>query len=213
MSDSALWSAERIARLISAAQSGSTDSLNALLVAVRPGLVTFFSRRLARDQAEDLTQAALIRIVRALPSIEPVRGDRFISTVAVNLLRTAFAQRARDRSRWAPVNLAKVFSTQTALDLHVEYEELTRAVHRACSVSLPPALQEVVLGVLRGETPTEIAKRLQLNPTTVRTRLVRARKILQLELAPYLDVSGAEEVIGEIGESSPRKRSSRIGSD
>lgn len=90
---------------------------------------------------------------------------------AVNLLRTAYSQRAREQRRWAPEELAEGVET-TAADRHTEYEELARAVHRVCSAKLPPNLQEIVLGLLRGETPVEIATRLQLNPTTVRTRLL-----------------------------------------
>jgi len=52
---------------------------------------------------------------------------------------------------------------------------------------MSPKLQEVVLGLLRGETPEGTAVRLRLNPVTVRTRLARARAILRRELRPYLD--------------------------
>lgn len=189
-----------ITNLVSDAQRGPTSAINPLLSTLRPALVSFFARRLSHDAAEDLTQAALLRITRALPSIEPDRADRFIVTVACNLLRTAYSQRARDHRRWAPEESAEgiELGTTTAADRHAEYEELARAVHRVCAAELPPKLQEIVLGLLRGETPTEIATRLQLNPVTVRTRLLRARAILRRELEAYIDLPelDAQDCVG-----------------
>ena len=188
MSYSSQWPpAESVERLVSAAQSGSATSVDALLSALRPPLVGFFAHRLSDDEAEDLAQAALLRITRALPKIEPDRADRFIVTIACNLVRTAYARRARDQRRWAPEELADTAELSTAADRHAEFEELARKVHRICAAEMSPKLQEVMLGLLRGETPEETAERLKLNPVTVRTRLVRARAILRRELRPYID--------------------------
>lgn len=71
-----------------------------------------------------------------------------------------------------------------------EYTELARAVHRVASAHLTQPQREVVLGLLRGEDTGEIATRLGISPVTVRTRLMRARAILQDELRSYLDRSG-----------------------
>jgi RNA polymerase sigma-70 factor (ECF subfamily) len=147
--------------------------------------VAFFARRLSPDEAEDLAQVTLVRIAHALPWIEADRADDFIATVARNRLRTAYRRWARDTQRRAPASLAEtVESPITAADLHAEWEELARIVARVAAARLPPALNDVVLGVLRGETPTEIAERLHLNPVTVRTRLLRARVMLRDELRP-----------------------------
>lgn len=200
MSYSSEWpAAETIARLVSEAQSGSTDSVETLLSALRPPLVGFFARRLTDDAAEDLAQAALLRIARALPSIDPDRADRFIVTIACNLIRTAYSRRAREQGRWAPEEFADTVHA-TAADRHAEYEELAREVHRICAAELPPGLQEVMLGILRGETPIEIAERLELNPVTVRTRLMRARAIMRRELRPFLDLD--EDVLDRRAEAT-----------
>lgn len=196
MSYSSQWpAADAVARLVADGQSGSAASVDALLSALRPALVGFFARRLSEDAAEDLAQAALLRISRALPSIEPDRADRFIVTIACNLARTAFTQRSREQRRWAPVELADSAEEATsAADRHAEYAELAREVHRVCAAELPPALREVMLGLLSGETPAEIADRLQINPVTVRTRLMRARAILRKELRPYLEIDDEAEI-------------------
>lgn len=179
--------AEVITRLVSDAQRSPASAVDALLVTLRPSLVSFFARRISHDDAEDLTQVALIRITRALPSIEADRADRFIVTIAGNLLRTAYSERAREQRRWAPEEFAEATEASTTADCNAEYQELSHAIHRVCDAALPPALQQIVLALLRGETPVEIAARLQLNPVTVRTRLLRARTVLRRELQPYLD--------------------------
>lgn len=194
MSYSSQWpAADTVARLVADAQRDSTGSMDALLATLRPALVRFFARPFSGDAAEDLAQAALIRITRALPSIEPDRADRYIVTIACNLARTAFTQQSRERRRWAPAELADSAEEATsAADRHAEYAELAREVHRVCAAELPPALREVMLGLLSGETPSEVAERLQINPVTVRTRLMRARAILRKELRPYLEVDDCE---------------------
>jgi RNA polymerase sigma-70 factor, ECF subfamily len=178
---------QAIQELVSNAQSGGAATVDALLRALRPPLVSYFARRVSRDTAEDLTQHALIRIARALPKIEPERADRFVMTVACNLLRTAYTQRSRDVHRWAPPELAESITTAPAADRHAEYEEMARTVLRIVHASLPPDLRDIILGLLRDETPTEIAARLGINPVTIRTRLLRARRILRKELGPHLE--------------------------
>jgi RNA polymerase sigma-70 factor, ECF subfamily len=182
------WPAPEVTRtLVADAQSGGAAAVDELLATLRTPLLSFFARRIAYDLAEDLAQVALLRITRALPTIEPERADRFIVTVACNLVRTAYAQRSRDQRRWAPSELIESVTTSTAADRHAEYEELARAVVRISNTVLPPDLRDIILGLLRGETSPEIAARLGLNPVTVRTRLMRARAILRRELGPYLE--------------------------
>jgi RNA polymerase sigma factor (sigma-70 family) len=191
----AVWPTTDATReLVAHAQRGEAPAVNTLLAALRPPLVAFFARRISPDLAEDLAQVALIRITRALPTIEPDRADRFIVTVACNLLRTAYSERNRDLQRWAPAELADAMMTGVSADRLTEYEELARAVLRISNASLPPELREVVLGLLRDETPAEIAARTGIHPVTVRTRLMRARAILRKGLQSHLATAenGAE---------------------
>jgi DNA-directed RNA polymerase specialized sigma24 family protein len=62
-------------------------------------------------------------------------------------------------------------------------------VHRACAEKLRPGLREVAVGLLRGDTPVEIASALEVSPVTVRTRLIRVRAILRDELSSYLETN------------------------
>jgi RNA polymerase sigma-70 factor (ECF subfamily) len=167
--------------------------LNALLAALRPPLVTFFSRRLSSDVAEDLAQSALLRVAGALPRIDPERADSYVSTVARNLLRTTYRRHAIDRRRQSDTELSSLISDSQPIEAAAEYEELARAVHRVVRAALPESLAEVVLSLLHGETTSEIAERLGLSPITVRTRLMRARTILRQELRSYLPPQAKRE--------------------
>lgn len=178
--------AQELRGLVQEAQRGVPNAVNALLGALRPALVAFFSRRLSNDVAEDLAQGALLRIAGALPRIDPERADSYVSTVARNLLRTAYRRRAVDQRRHSDTELSSLTSDSQPIEAAAEYKEFARAVHRVVRTGLPEPLAEIMLSLLHGETTSEIAERLGLSPITVRTRLLRARAMLRQELRCYL---------------------------
>lgn len=178
--------AEALSRLVRDAQSGRAE-INELLTFLRPALVTFFKRRLALDICEDLTQMALIRVSGAIKRIDPERADSYVATVARNLLRTTYRRHARERSRVDPASPDELPARSMSVDSRLEYEDLVRRVHRACLEKLRPELRDIGLGLLQGHTPVEIANTLDMNPITVRTRLMRVRGILREELGAYLE--------------------------
>lgn len=183
----AQWpSRDTLSKLVREAQGGQASTTEDLLAALRPSLVSFFKRRLSADSAEDLTQRALVRIGGAVGRMDPERADVYISTVARNLLRTAYRVEARDRSRKGQRDPTELESSAFPVDSRVEYAELVRAVHRTC-LKMRPGLREVAEGVLRGDSAADVARTLDISPITVRTRLMRVRAILREELAPYLD--------------------------
>ena len=179
------WPArETLGQLVREAQRDGTDALNRLLAALRPALVAFFERRLPSDQTEDLAQLALIRIAKALRRIDPERADSYTITVARNLLRTAYRERARDLDRYLPVG-AELASAESPPDSQAEYEEMVLAVHRAVLTKVPHPLRQIVDGVLEDKSPSQIADELHVSPVTVRTRLMRVRCILRRELVAF----------------------------
>lgn len=187
---SAAWPAsETLGQLVREAQRDGTDALDRLLATLRPAFVTFFGRRFPSDLTEDLAQVALMRIAKALRRIDPERANSYTITVARNLLRTAYRQRARDLCRYVPVG-AELASATPPPSSQAEYEELVLAVHRAVLTKLPRPLQEIMSRVLEDESPSQIADELHVSPVTVRTRLMRARWILRRELARYVSCGG-----------------------
>jgi RNA polymerase sigma factor (sigma-70 family) len=162
-------------------------AVDVLLVAIRPALHAFFRRRTDGDIAEDLTQHALMRVAGAVARIDPERAGSYLGAVIRNLLRTSYRLRARDRGRSAPLAEGVEVAIEKVADERAEYADLARAVHRACLAIKQPALREVALGVLRGDSAAELADQLDISPITVRTRLIRVRAVLRQELAAYLD--------------------------
>src|SRR5437879_8816152 len=152
---------EMLGQLVRDAQRDGPDALNRLLATVRPALVSFFERRLPSDQTEDLAQLALVRIAKALRRIDPERADSYTITVARNLLRTAYRERARDLRRYVPIG-AELASVVPPPDSQAEYEELALAVHRAVVTKLPRPLREIVDGVVADQSPLQSADELHV---------------------------------------------------
>ena len=180
-------SEETLARLVREAHAGRPHAVDELLTTLRPALMAFFQQRQPADTAEDLTQLALIRISGAISRIDPERADSYISTVARNLLRTAYRVRARDKARESETDAFELPANAVDGERRAEYSDLALAVHRACLTKLGTGLREVAVGLLNGATAAEIADSLQISPVTVRTRLMRVRAVLRYELAAYLE--------------------------
>jgi RNA polymerase sigma factor (sigma-70 family) len=184
--------ADVLSRLVERARSGLSSDLDALLVALRPPLLAFFQRRQPSDVAEDLTQLALIRISGAVDRIDPQRADSYLSTVARNLLRTAYKVTARDKGRDGASDPADLPTRTSPADSAVEYEDLVRAIHHACVTKLAPGLRDVAVRLLDGDSPADVASALHISPVTVRTRMMRVRRVLRTELVAYVDTSGEQ---------------------
>jgi RNA polymerase sigma factor (sigma-70 family) len=180
--------ADVLSRLVRDAQENHPGAVERLVSALLPAFATFFGRRVGLD-ADDLAQRACIRITGALPRIDPQRADAYISTVARNLLRTAYHVAARNSVRVADTEVNMLPTPAESVEMRLEYEELVKAIHRACLEKLRPGLRDVAVGLLQGDTPAEIAAALRISPVTVRTRLMRVRAALRAELGPYLDRS------------------------
>jgi RNA polymerase sigma factor (sigma-70 family) len=176
-----------LVRLVRAAQRGDAGALDALLAALRPAFVAVFARRTAHDAAEDLSQAALIRVVRELAEIDPDRAGRYVSLVVRTFAQAEGQRLARALRQTAPGKLARKVASPFDIQHEIEYEELVDAVRRVSADRLPPELAAVVLGVLGGFSPEEIAASIGSKPVTIRSSLRRARMMLRRELASYID--------------------------
>ncbi len=200
---SSAWPAsETLGQLVREAQRDGPAALNRLLATLRPALLKFFERRFPSDMTEDLAQLALMRIAKAVRRIDPERADSYTITVARNLLRSAYRQRARDVRRYSPVG-AELAATIPASDSQAEYEELVLAVHRAVLTKLPRPLQDIMSRVLDDEAPSQIADELQVSPVTVRTRLMRARWILRRELVAFMSCCRSRAAPESDGDQGP----------
>ena len=180
---------DELTLLVTAAQQDETRALDRLLSTVRPALFSYFARRVPDDLADDLAQIALIRIVKALPRIDPKRASGFIATIGQNLLRTAFRRQARDARRVAPSITPDELESGLTADHEVDLQDQLDAVIRASSRTLTHELRDVVTALLRGQDRADIAAKQGISQITVRTRLMRARVILREELGEATVIS------------------------
>ena len=194
---------DQLTLLVTAAQQDETRALDRLLSTVRPALFSYFARRVPDDLADDLAQIALIRIVKALPRIDPKRASGFIATIGQNLLRTAFRRQARDARRVAPAITPDELESGVTADQEVDLQDLLDAVMRASSRTLTHELRDVVTALLRGQDRADIAATQGISQITVRTRLMRARVILREEL-------GEAPVIGRGSPAGKSPRTTRL---
>lgn len=194
---------DQLTLLVTAAQQDETRALDRLLSTVRPGLFSYFAHRVPDDLADDLAQIALIRIVKALPRIDPKSASGFIGTIGQNLLRTAFRRQARDARRVAPSITPDELESGVTADQEVDLQDLLDAVMRASSRTLTHELRDVVTALLSGQERADIAATQGISQITVRTRLMRARVILREEL-------GEAPVIGRGSPTGKSPRTTRL---
>jgi len=160
------------------AQQGTPGALNGLLKRLRPLLVEFFAQELDWDTAEDLAQDALLRLLKALPTVDPDRASRYVSRLARHRLSSACRQRARDAERLAPVTAAFDVEAPDRADRAAEHDDIVRLVRRVIATPLSPKLRACVLGLLSGLSLNELADGQDVKRVTMRSRLALARKQL-----------------------------------
>lgn len=185
-------SAETLAPLVRKAAAGArandSDAANDLLEAVRPWLVHYFRRHGLASAAEDTAQLVLLRIVRAVERIDPLRAANYIVTIARReRIRAHRGDRSasRDRRQMVPLDRAPELRDPTDVAAELESLEVRRATLTACMVALDGVLRDTMIAYLQGADVSEIAARRGLKPGTVRTRLARARQKLKESLAPH----------------------------
>ncbi len=222
---SALWKTKKrvwpteaeLTRLVRLVQGGDAGALDALLTRLRPALLASLVRGMAPDDAEDAAQLGLIYIAAAVGGMDAERALPYTVAVARNLLRWARRRRAVEQGRRAPVELANALESPVTSEQEVEYNDLVAAVCRHSGSTLPREQGEVVLALLSGLRPAEIAARQGQKWGTVRTRLRLARARLRAELRFYTDRLRDPEdrsptIPRLVREDSPLRRSGIVGS-
>lgn len=130
--------------------------------------------------AEDITQDALIRIVRALPAFVddgPAKLSTWVLTIAT---RTVIDELRRRRPTVVPLD-PQVPASDRA-DLVAERIAIAAAITRALDDLSPEIRAAFVLRAYHDLGHAEIAEALGIDVGTVKSRLFRARAALQIRL-------------------------------
>jgi RNA polymerase sigma-70 factor (ECF subfamily) len=146
--------------------------------------------------ARDLSQEAFLRVYRALRRVQPGAPleswlYRIVSNLHIDLLRRR--PRARLESLDAPIDtprgeMAREFPDIAANPEAVfEREHIDGAIQEALGLLSPDLRMVIILSDIEGFAYEEIASILRVPLGTVKSRLHRARQVLQQRLRPYVD--------------------------
>jgi RNA polymerase sigma-70 factor (ECF subfamily) len=146
--------------------------------------------------ARDLSQEAFLRVYRALRRVEPDAPleswlYRIVSNLHIDLLRKR--PRGRVESLDAPLEtprgelVREMPDPASSPEAIIEREQLDVMIQRALGTLSEDLRMVVVLSDVEGYSYEEIAMFLRVPLGTVKSRLHRARQILQQRLGPYVE--------------------------
>lgn len=171
------------APLVERARRGDETAFGDL---VRLWYAQIFRWALARvgdlDDAEDVTQDAVVRLERAIQTYE---GRSSFSTWLYQVVGSVALDHGRRRTRRATVDLRHARDEPTATDprrdrLDRMQREEAVALVRSYFRELPPQQRQVFdLVDLQGHAPSEVSDLMNLAPATVRAHLFRARRAIR----------------------------------
>ncbi|MCF6191944.1 MAG: sigma-70 family RNA polymerase sigma factor [Candidatus Hydrothermae bacterium] len=156
---------------LGASRAGDTRARDALLRDLRPELYAYFLRVIHNpEDAEDLTQEALLRVLEVLPRLDPERNPRaYVFRICHNLAMDHFRRNAR-----APRSLEALEREPSAPPKGYTLESLR--VERVLTRLRPEDREILLLREREGLPPRELATVLGCSPEAARVRLHRARR-------------------------------------
>lgn len=175
--------------LFQLARQGDAAAFGQIVDRHKDGLVNYLTRMCGQpEMAEDVAQEAFLRLYRKA-SLYREQGKlaAYLYKIATNLMRTQ-ARRERRWNHLLPVFRAGVAAPHSPS----QHEDLVRAETaerlEECLRRLPLHYRApLVLSVIEDWSHREIAAALRCSEGTVKSRIHRARKRLQVELASLHD--------------------------
>jgi RNA polymerase sigma-70 factor (ECF subfamily) len=139
------------------------------------------------DAAADIAQETFLVMVREPLRFDPIRGNlrAFLLGVARNITRRWW----RDEQRWDELEDTHL----PAVALDTEVNEISRMVATAVQSLAPLQCEVVILAQYEEMSLEEIARIVDAEVGTVKSRLFRARENLRRMLAPLRPISGGRD--------------------
>jgi RNA polymerase sigma-70 factor (ECF subfamily) len=181
---------ERERGLIAAAQGGNREAFDGLLRSYYAGVYGTLFRLVGNpEDAEDLAQETF---VKAWAALRFYRGEApfraWVMRIGVHLAHDYFRKRGRGAAVVGLENIAMEPRDQREGPREqARHKEAQRLVAEALE-GLPAHLRvALVLRVMEGRGYDEVAEATGVRPGTVRTQVMRARKMLERMLRPLLE--------------------------
>lgn len=168
-------------RLLDAWRAGDQDAGSELLARQFERLYRFFRTKVPEDEASELIQSTLLRCVEKR---DQFRGDARFSTYVFSVARRELIARYRERSRVDNIDpevqsLADLGASPSGILVEAEQERLLLKGLRRIPIDHQVLLELFYWEGLRGP---ELAAILDAPEGTIRSRLRRARQLLQTEM-------------------------------
>ncbi|MGE5557955.1 MAG: RNA polymerase sigma factor [Bacillota bacterium] len=156
-----------------------------------------FAYRLSgnRDDAQDLTQEGLLRAYRSFHRFDPDTSfEKWMFRIIHNLYCDEWRKRSRRRIEYldSPLNFEDGRLNRQIADWQydpvqmLESQDFQRKLQEYINTLPPEYRTTLILCDIHGLSYDEISKTLRISPGTVRSRIHRARKLLQKQLKSYL---------------------------
>jgi RNA polymerase sigma-70 factor (ECF subfamily) len=164
------------------AQRGEAAACRALVERYQRPVFALVGRMVGRGRVEDLAQETFLRVFAALPRFDrsgPARLSTWILTIATRL--------AVDELRRRPLRTVEIddrLPGASRTDEAAERRALRAALGRAIAELTPEQRAVVLLREVHGLEYDEIARALEVDLGTVKSRLSRARAALRAALEP-----------------------------
>ena len=178
-------------------QGGDEEAFRELVHRFQEPIISFAFRLLSnREKAVDVAQETFISVYTHADSYRPIAGfSAWIYRIAYNLAINELRRQKRqpsfsldgDEDEEGGYRKLELAGTGPSAEEEILDREKQAAVRR-CVSSLPVRYRTaVVMKDMEGMTFEEIARVLGCPESTVKSRVVRARRMLLKRLAPYLE--------------------------
>lgn len=172
---------ESEAALVAGAKRGDETAIRAIIRLYNQSLFRLARGILADDEAEDALQEAYLRAFRGIGEF---RGEASLRTWLGRIVVNSARERLRRRGKTVHLDIEDVIAFPLMAagadpELKMAQDQVRKLLEEAID-ELPPAFRSVAVARLIEEMSVEeTAAVLGLRPETVKTRLHRARRLLQ----------------------------------
>lgn len=170
---------------------GDQDAFHAIYYHYAPRLYGKLLKALhSEDLSSEILQEVFLTIWQKRSLIDPARSFRsYLFKIADNLAIDLFRKANRDQAVMSRL-LAASIDHYTHTEEWLEQKEKAGLLHRAIE-ELPPQRKMVfVLCKLEGKSHEEVAKLLNIAPSTVNNHIVKAMQFLRNYLSEHPDLAG-----------------------
>lgn len=141
-----------------------------------------------REEAEDIVQAALLRVERGLETYQPGNLRGWLSRITTNVFLDEARRKARRPVQALPEDPERVLAGAPAADEALAAAELPEYIQAAIATLGEDFRAALVLCDVVGMSYPEISEALDVPVGTVRSRIHRGRSALRELLRPHLDI-------------------------